>query len=129
MTIKFDRTFRVGEHAVSTVRGMLPRAGLVSLVYVEPKTLEELPGGGRRSAIGFPALIIPDYVQDQPAFAKAVVAALNGANLVDDLAGELKRLAEHLESWVQGQEADATAETWAALHCARELIAKVEALS
>lgn len=126
--ISFDRTFRLGEHMVSTVRGMLPRQGRVYLVCVEPKTTPR-EGGGTSTSIGFPALIVPDYVEDQKAFAEGVVKALNAAALVDDLVGELKRLADHLESWVETAPMDATTETWGALHCARALIAKAGALS
>lgn len=73
--MSFDRSFRRGVHAASTVRSMLPRPGLVQLVFVEPKT--EAVAGGTRTSIGFPALIVTDLVKGDESFAEAVVAALN----------------------------------------------------
>jgi hypothetical protein len=75
----FDRTFRASWHRASTVRGMLPRGDArVSMIFAEPV---ETAGanGGRRVSIGFPALIVPDIVADQVAFAEAVTRALNAA--------------------------------------------------
>lgn len=43
-----------------------------------------------------------------------------------ELLGELRRVTDHLDAWARDHSDEATAETWAALHCAREIIAKAE---
>lgn len=122
----FDRTFRAGQHNLAAVRAMLPRAGLIALVFVEPKrTLRE---NGYATAIGFPALIVPDHVDDPAAFAAAVTVALNRADLVDDLVGELGRMVEHFGAFAEDHSAHASTETWAALHCAREVLGRFAAI-
>jgi hypothetical protein len=40
---------------------------------------------------------------------------------------DLRRLTDHLAAWAEDHADEATSETWAALHCARETIAKAEA--
>lgn len=124
--MRFDRTFRPGRHSVAAIRSMLSRSGgdIMQLVYVEPK--EEKTSTGSRISIGFPALIVPDHVDGAEAFARRVAATLNIAH---QLHAELKRCAEHLSTWAADHADEATAETWAALHCAAELIRKADEAS
>ncbi len=46
--------------------------------------------------------------------------------LFDEMLGDLKRVVDHLATWASDHSDEATAETWAALHCARATIAKAE---
>lgn len=46
--------------------------------------------------------------------------------LFNEMLLDLKRLADHLAVWAEDHSDEATAETWAALHCARETIRKAE---
>lgn len=41
-----------------------------------------------------------------------------------ELAAEMKRLFEHFETWARDHSADATAETWAIIHCSRAILDK-----
>lgn len=44
-----------------------------------------------------------------------------------ELAAELARMVEHFGEFANNHSMDATAETWAALHCARAILAKATA--
>jgi hypothetical protein len=46
--------------------------------------------------------------------------------LIREMLGDLRRLADHLAMWAEDHADEATSETWAALHCARETITKAE---
>lgn len=46
-----------------------------------------------------------------------------------ELQRDLRRVVEHLEAWARDHAGEATTETWAALHCARETLRKSEAAS
>lgn len=97
----FGRTYRVGRHLASTVRGMLPRDGEVVLVFVEPRrTL--MPGGKTRTEIGFPGLIVPDHVDEPEAFAKGVADLLNVATTGERgwrSTRDFRRNGQGLNSW------------------------------
>lgn len=48
---------------------------------------------------------------------------------MSDLAAEMHRLLDHFESWARDHSAEATAETWAIIHCSRETLRAAESPS
>lgn len=46
-----------------------------------------------------------------------------------ELLGELKRMVDHFDAFAKDHSIEATPETWAALHCAKAIIAKAEGAS
>lgn len=48
------------------------------------------------------------------------------SRLIREMLLDLRRLTDHLAAWAEDHSDEATSETWAALHCARETIAKAE---
>lgn len=47
--------------------------------------------------------------------------------VTDEMIAELRRLIDHFGTWASDHSDEATAETWAALHCARKALATLEA--
>jgi hypothetical protein len=57
----------------------------------------------------------------------SAVAAWNRRAAEAELAGELRRMVDHFSAWANDHADEATCETWAALHCARDVLSKAGA--
>ena len=52
---------------------------------------------------------------------------VRAVNSHDELVAELRRAIDHFEAWANDHVMEATAETWAIIHCSRAALAKAEA--
>lgn len=106
-------------------KGAQPRFQTERGVMIDAKDLLQFEVGDR-SVMGV------DAARKDTSVYRLDVRGINSADArliaaAPELLGELKRMVEHFEIFAQDHSMDATTETWASLHCAKEAIRKAEA--